>query len=92
MYLTHVSPQYAAILEMRSKYKTPFSLGFEKKRKALYADADVEGAGDQLKRLRVFDLDNNDHQTQVEDQQPTTKELEQGEHEVMNVSDISKDP
>lgn len=59
------------------------------KRKALYADADVEGAGDQLKRLRVFDSENVECQTQEAEQQPS-KEQQAGES--MIVSDVSKDP
>lgn len=75
---------------MRSRYQEPFGPGFEKKRKALYTNADVEDAGDQLKRLRVSDTGNVNQQPQEEERQP------EGEHQQgdngMNVSNILHDP
>lgn len=76
---------------MRSKYRTPVGLGIERKRKALYADADVDDAGDQLKRLRVGDAEKGNRQNKEGEQQPVNGD-QASEDDRMKVSDVSKDP
>ena len=51
---------------MRSAYKTPLLPNYEKKRKALYSDVDVDDAGDKLKRMCMSDSRNQDEETEKE--------------------------